>query len=59
MRLVCDDLLTTADVAPSNILYVNFEDERLASFRSEDCERLMEAYYELEAPQGSACRLRR
>lgn len=52
MRLVCDDLLTTAGVIPANILYVNFEDERLASFGSEDCERLMEAYYELEAPQG-------
>lgn len=52
MRLVCDDLLTTAGVAPANILYVNFEDERLTSFKSADCERLMEAYYELEAPQG-------
>lgn len=39
-------------VAPANILYVNFEDERLAGFRSDDCERLMEAYYELNAPQG-------
>jgi predicted AAA+ superfamily ATPase len=52
MRLVCDDLLAAAGVALSNILYVNFEDERLASFKSEDCERLMEAYYELEAPSG-------
>lgn len=52
MRLVCDDLLTTVGVAPANILYVNFEDERLASFRAEDCERLMEAYYELEGPRG-------
>lgn len=52
LRLVCDDLLTTAGVAPANILYVNFEDERLASFTSEDCERLMEAYYELEGPTG-------
>lgn len=52
MRLACEDLLTTVGVNPANILYVNFEDERLAGFRSDDCERLLEAYYELEVPQG-------
>jgi len=52
MRLVCDDLLKGDGVSLANILYVNFEDERLAGFKTEDCERLMEAFYELEAPQG-------
>ena len=52
MRLVCNDLLTRDSVAPANFLYVNFEDERLAGFRSDDYERLMEGYYELDAPQG-------
>ena len=52
MRLVCDDLIRRDGVPLSNILYVNFEDERLTGFQAEDCERLMEAFYELEAPQG-------
>lgn len=52
MRLLCDDLLTRDAVPPSNVLYVNFEDERLAGFGTADCERLMEAFYELEAPKG-------
>ena len=52
MRLVCDDLLNNEGVPRPNILYINFEDERLVGFEAADCERLMEAFYELEAPQG-------
>lgn len=52
MRLICSDLMDYHDVERANILYLNFEDERFSSFTAADFEPLLEAYLELEAPQG-------
>lgn len=52
MRLLCGDLMEHHGVERSNILYLNFEDERFASFTPADFEPLLESYLELEAPQG-------
>lgn len=52
MRLICEDLIDKKGVSASNILYLNFEDERFVSFTIEDFEPLYEAFIELEAPVG-------
>ena len=52
MRLICDDLMTHHGVERSNILYLNFEDERFGSFTAADLDPLYEAFLELEAPRG-------
>ncbi len=51
MRLVADDLVNRRGVLASNILYVNFEDERLISFTANDFETLYSAFLEIEGPK--------
>lgn len=52
MKLLCDDLFSSKDVPESNILYLNFEDERFVPFTVQDFEPLYETFIELENPQG-------
>lgn len=52
MRLVCADLMERCAIDRRNVLYLNFEDERFASLTSEDCERIFEAFLEIESPRG-------
>lgn len=52
MRLLCADLLETQSVPKSNILYLNFEDERFTPFKVQNFEPLYEAFIELENPRG-------
>lgn len=52
MRLVCSDLLEKEDAPLSNILYLNFEDERFITFTVQDFELLYESFIELEDPVG-------
>ena len=50
MKLVCREMLHTRSVAPAQVLYLNFEDERFLGFQETDYSALLEAYYELEQP---------
>jgi predicted AAA+ superfamily ATPase len=52
MKLLCDDILKNEDVLESNILYLNFEDERFVPFTLQDFEPLYETFLELENPCG-------
>ncbi|MBI4691114.1 MAG: ATP-binding protein [Nitrospirae bacterium] len=52
MRLICDDIIIKEAVTASNILYVNFEDERFVDFTIRDFEPLYEAFLELQRPKG-------
>jgi predicted AAA+ superfamily ATPase len=52
MRLICDDITRKESVPASNILYVNFEDERFVDFTIHDFEPLYEAFLELQRPKG-------
>jgi len=52
MKLLCDDILRNEDVLKSNILYLNFEDERFVPFTLQDFEPLYEIFLELENPIG-------
>ncbi len=52
VRLICGDLLERGDVAPNDILYLNFDDERFSSFTVQDFASLYETFLELENPRG-------
>jgi len=52
MKLICEDLIDDEDVLETNILYLNFEDERFVPFMVHDFEALYETFLELENPQG-------
>ena len=52
LRLICRDLLARGDVAPADILYLNFDDERFLSFTAQDFAPLYESFLELENPRG-------
>ena len=52
MALTAKELLTERGVNRSNILFVNFEDERFINFESDDFEKLYQTYLELENPIG-------
>ena len=52
MKLLCDDIIRNEDVLESNILYLNFEDERFVPFTLKDFEPLYETFLELENPIG-------
>lgn len=52
MKLIADDLLNIHNVPKSNILYLNFEDERFIEFKHKDFDALHEVFLELENPQG-------
>lgn len=45
-------LNTTSIIPTSNVLFVNFEDERFTNFSVNDFEKLFQAYLELENPKG-------
>ena len=51
MKLIARELLSTG-VPESNLLYINFDDDRLISFTVEDFDRLLNAYLELNGPIG-------
>jgi len=51
MYSMVNDLLEKG-VPANNILYINFEDERLVMFTSEDLERFYQAFLETQAPKG-------
>lgn len=52
MRLICDDIIAKYNVPVSNILYINFEDERFVDFIVKDFEALYETFLETENPKG-------
>ncbi len=52
MRLICDDVITKFNIPVSNILYLNFEDDRLVDFTVKDFEALHEIFVEMENPKG-------
>lgn len=52
MSLIAKELLVKHSVNKSNILFINFEDERFINFTSEDFERLYQTYLEIENPTG-------
>ncbi len=52
MRLICDDVITKFNIPASNILYLNFEDDRLVDFTVKDFDALHEIFVETESPRG-------
>ncbi|MBU2507086.1 MAG: ATP-binding protein [Bacteroidetes bacterium] len=52
MSLIAKEILTKRDIKQSNILFINFEDERFINFTSEDFEKLYQTYLEIENPAG-------
>lgn len=52
MKLMCKDFLEKERLSPDNVLYFNFEDERLIHFTHRDFEVLYEVYLELLQPKG-------
>jgi predicted AAA+ superfamily ATPase len=52
MRLICEDITARLNVPLSNILYLNFEDERLIDFTVKDFEVIEEIFFEMENPKG-------
>jgi predicted AAA+ superfamily ATPase len=53
MKLICDDLLKKDKVPPSNILYLNFEDERFIEFNAAgDFAQIYELFLQINKPAG-------
>lgn len=52
MKLICDDLISDFNVPASNVLYLNFDDERFIEFSVKDFEALYEIFVEMENPKG-------
>ena len=52
MKLICDDLIKKYKVSPSNILYLNFEDERFIEFNTGDFAQIYELYLQINKPTG-------
>jgi len=52
MSLVARELVTSGQIQTNQVLYINFEDERLIRFRVEDFEQLYQAYLEQDNPTG-------
>jgi len=52
MKLICDDLIKKYKVPASNILYLNFEDERFIEFNSGDFAKIYELYLQINKPIG-------
>lgn len=53
MRLIWHELKQEKNLADSQFLYLNFEDERLSDFKKEHFSQALEAYYELDSPDVS------
>lgn len=52
MKLICDDLIKKDKVPPSNILYLNFEDERFIDFNTSDFAHTYELFLQINKPMG-------
>ncbi len=52
MKLICDDLIKKYKVPPSNILYLNFEDERFIEFNTSDFAQTYELFLQINKPTG-------
>lgn len=52
MRLIAHYLIREKNVPRENILYLNFEDDRFAEFKTPDFQTLYESYLEVESPSG-------
>jgi len=52
MKLICDDLIKKESVPPSNILYLNFEDERFIEFNTGDFAQIYELFLQINKPTG-------
>ena len=52
MKLICDDLIKKYKVPPSNILYLNFEDERFIEFNISDFAQIYELFLQINRPTG-------
>jgi len=52
MKLICDDLIKKYQVSPSNLLYLNFEDERFIEFNTGDFSQIYELYLQINKPTG-------
>lgn len=52
MKLICDDLIKKDKVPPSNILYLNFEDERFIEFNTGDFAQIYELFLQINKPAG-------
>jgi predicted AAA+ superfamily ATPase len=52
MKLICDDLIKKDKVPPSNILYLNFEDERFVEFNTGDFAQIYELFLQINKPTG-------
>jgi predicted AAA+ superfamily ATPase len=52
MKLICDDLIKKDKVPPSNILYLNFEDERFIEFNTVDFAQIFELFLQINKPTG-------
>ncbi|HEC92708.1 MAG TPA: ATP-binding protein [Candidatus Atribacteria bacterium] len=53
MKLICDDLIKKDRVLPSNILYLNFEDERFIEFNAaDDFAQIYELFLQINKPAG-------
>lgn len=52
MKLICDDLIKRYKVSPSNILYLNFEDERFIEFNTGDFAQIFELFLQINKPAG-------
>jgi len=52
MKLICDDLIKKDRVPPSNILYLNFEDERFIEFNTGDFAQIYELFFQINKPTG-------
>ncbi len=52
MKLILEDIILKFKIPISNVLYLNFEDERFVDFTVKDFELLYETYLEIENPKG-------
>lgn len=52
MKLVWDEFKSKQSLSDDQLLYFNFEDERLVGFDRKDFDKLLEAYYRLNSPSA-------
>lgn len=50
MKLVWDEFKSKQSLSDNQLLYFNFEDERLVGFDRRDFDKLLEVYYQLNSP---------
>lgn len=52
LKLLWDDINSRLSISVSNLLYLNFEDERFVDFSYKDFDLLYETFLEIENPKG-------